>query len=108
MIAVTGGVGRPRRYCRRSHRQRAFEARRLGKARGLASGEAIVAADALEVLQDRLYVLRTALEDTEQDLGTGSTAAEVRSAYEHIRVAAGEVLEAAIEPRALGAGHRPV
>jgi hypothetical protein len=51
-----------------------------------------------------LYILRTVLEDAERDLQIDGTAEAVLQAFEQVRGAAGEVLEAAIEPRAVGAG----
>lgn len=101
-IPDSGGPGRPRRYCRRSHRQRAFEARRLGSARGLAQGEAVIATKTLASLRDRLYVLETALEDGAGDLCGSPTPDEMRAAYDMLASAAVQVLEIPIEPTAVG------
>ena len=101
-IPETGGPGRPRRYCRRSHRQRAFEARRLGGARGLAPGEAVIGTETLASLRDRLYVMETALEDAAGDLSGNPTPGEIREAYDNLAAAAGQVLEIPVEPTAVG------
>ena len=95
-------VGRPRRYCRRSHRQRAFEARRAGAARGLGAGEAIVPAASLEALRDARYLLETALDDVAGDLAAGSGADELRVAYDTVVAAAAEILRIPLDPEAVG------
>ena len=63
------GAGRPRRYCRRSCRQRDFEARKRARELGLAESDLIVARRAMEGLDDLLFVLSCAIEDVENDLG---------------------------------------
>jgi hypothetical protein len=62
------GPGRPRKYCKRSCRQRDFEARSRASSHGLDEGELIVARSSLERLRDELYVLSCAVEDAETDL----------------------------------------
>lgn len=62
------GPGRPRRYCRRSCRQRDFEARRRAAEHGLADHELIVTRAALSRLDDAAYVLACAVEDVDRDL----------------------------------------
>ncbi|MCB2223901.1 MAG: hypothetical protein KQH83_06955 [Actinobacteria bacterium] len=99
-IPDTGSVGRPRRYCRRSHRQRAFEARRSGRARGLGAGEAVVRAEALRALGDARYLLEAALDDTTSDLAADP--GEAASAYDALAAAAREVLAVQVEAVALG------
>ncbi|MCJ7725318.1 MAG: hypothetical protein MUP76_02870 [Acidimicrobiia bacterium] len=100
-IPESGGPGRPRRYCRRSHRQRAFEARRLGEARGLGADEAIVSARELATMADQLYLLQAALDDTADDLRGNPSRAEVEAAYRHLRTAAAVVAASRLEPSAL-------
>ena len=85
---VRNHAGRPRRYCRDSHRQRAYEARRLGWRMDLTSAEATVSAAALNELGDRLTVLEAALEDVEQDLKVSPNADAYRAAFEHLYEAA--------------------
>ena len=50
---MKGGVGRPRRFCKTSCRQRDYEARRRAKELGLGEDELIVARSELEYLRDR-------------------------------------------------------
>ncbi len=95
------GPGRPRRYCRRSHRQRAFEARRLGERMGLSSGESVVASEALEELRDRLYVLEAALDDVEADLRGRPPLEEYRRAFGHLYAAAAGLRDRWLEPIAV-------
>ena len=62
------GPGRPRRYCRRSCRQRDYEARRRAAELGLGEDELIMTRQELHELRDRLYLLAQAVEDVERDL----------------------------------------
>ncbi|MCC6225230.1 MAG: hypothetical protein IT195_02335 [Microthrixaceae bacterium] len=63
MATVEGSVGRPKLYCRRSCRQRAYEARRRGAELGLAEHELVITLRQLDELSDQLYVLRCAIDD---------------------------------------------
>jgi hypothetical protein len=100
-FAASGGLGRKARYCRRSHRQRAFEARCLADRMGLDSGEALVDAEALCRLRDRLYVLESALDDVEGDLRGKPGPEDYRRAFQHLYAAAAQLRDACVEPRAL-------
>ncbi|HTN78263.1 MAG TPA: hypothetical protein VMK16_01220 [Acidimicrobiales bacterium] len=62
------GPGRPALYCRRSCRQRDYEARRRGHELGLAESDVVIARRELERLGDLVYVLRCAVDDVERDL----------------------------------------
>ena len=62
------GPGRPKEFCRRSCRQRDYEARRQSAALGLGDGQIVVARADLDALHDRLYALEAAIEDAERDL----------------------------------------
>ena len=62
-VEQAGGPGRPRRYCRRSCRQRAFEARQRSTELGLGEHELVVTRERLDQLGDQLFVLRCAVED---------------------------------------------
>ena len=64
----TAGAGRPRRYCKRSCRQRDYESRQRTSELGLGEHELIVTRKELNELRDRLYVLTETLKDVEQDL----------------------------------------
>jgi len=90
--------GRPRRYCRRSHRQRAYEARRLAERMGLDRGEALISADVLARVRDRLSVLRAAVHDVERDL---ADAGDYRAAFRHLYRAAMDLTEVRLEPIAV-------
>ncbi|MHB8505911.1 MAG: hypothetical protein ACYDEN_09365, partial [Acidimicrobiales bacterium] len=65
---ASDGPGRPRRYCRRSCRQRDFEARRRAAEHGLADHELIVTREVLSRLDDLVYVLACAVDDVQRDL----------------------------------------
>lgn len=71
------GAGRPRRYCRRSCRQRDFEARKRARELGVAETDLIVARRAIEGLDDLLFVLSCAIEDVEGDLALDSSPEQV-------------------------------
>ena len=99
-IAIRAGPGRPSLYCRRSHRQRAYEARRRAAEASLPDGQVIVNAGDLDRLHDRLYAVEAALDDVESDL-TGPrtpTLATVRRALDHLRTAAEDLRGIVIEP----------
>lgn len=85
-FAITPGPGRRREFCRRSCRQRAYEARSAG-ARAQAGPDAIVVSErALADLQDRLWILECALRDArtvvadDGDAGARQVLAEVVAA----------------------------
>jgi hypothetical protein len=100
VLVIGGRQGRPRRYCRRSHRQRAYEARRLAERMGLDSGDTLVATNDLERVRDRLYVLESALDDVEADLRGAAPVEEYRRAFQHLYAAAAQLRGSAPEPRA--------
>jgi hypothetical protein len=72
-VAGRAGPGRPRLYCRRSCRQRDFEARQRAARHGLDESDVIMARAELEDLRDKLYVLRCAIEDVRRDLAGSPT-----------------------------------
>ncbi|OLF06859.1 hypothetical protein BLA60_30440 [Actinophytocola xinjiangensis] len=61
--AADGRVGRPRRYCTQSCRQRAYERRSAVQRGGLPDDAVVLSAAELADLQDRLFQLRCAAED---------------------------------------------
>jgi hypothetical protein len=67
-FTVAAGPGRPRLYCRRSCRQRDYEARRQAEDLGLGDARLVVARAELDALHDRLYELEAAIEDVDRDL----------------------------------------
>jgi hypothetical protein len=66
-LVLNPGPGRPARYCRPSHRQRDYEARRRSAEFGLSEAELVITRDALRQLQDQVYVLECAIDDVERD-----------------------------------------
>ena len=71
---------------------------------GLDSGEAIVSADALEELGDRITILEAALEDVEQDLRRSDDPDEYRAAFQHLYAAAAGLRGRRLRARALVRG----
>ena len=94
-------LGRPRRYCRRSHRQRAYEARREAERRGIAADEVLLGRRSWELLRDALYRLEAAAEDVGRDLAAGrATRADYLDAIAHLTAAVAELQEVSVEPTA--------
>jgi hypothetical protein len=91
---ITSRTGRPREYCRRSCRQRHYEARRRAGELGLGEHELVVTRTELESLRDRLYVLACAVEDVERDVDAQTEDAEVREALAWLLDAAKQTLTA--------------
>jgi hypothetical protein len=85
-FAVAPGPGRPRLYCRRSCRQRDYEARRQSADLGLGDSRLVVARSELDALHDRLYELEAAIEDVDRDLAAADTpgARDYREALEWV------------------------
>jgi hypothetical protein len=68
---VQVGRGRPRVFCKRSCRQRDFEARNEARLHGLDEEQIIVTREALNDLQDTIYVLQCAIDDIDRDFPKG-------------------------------------
>ena len=83
-FTVAPGPGRPREYCRRSCRQRDYEARRQAVDLGLGDARLVVARAELDALHDRLYELEAAIEDVDRDLAAADppTADDYREALD--------------------------
>jgi hypothetical protein len=92
------GAGRPRKFCCRSHRQRAFEARRRADELEVPPGQVIVNEGDLRKLHDRLYRLEAAIDDTEADLAETSSGHAYKDAFEHLHDAALDLAGVVIEP----------
>jgi hypothetical protein len=90
--------GRPRRYCRRSCRQRAFEHRRRVEELGLSEAELVVTRRDLDALHDALYVLEAAVEDVERDLAASRTRTDLEAALAWLLSAARPLVSSRIEP----------
>ena len=102
MIEASPGPGRPAKYCRRSHRQRAFEARREAQRRGLAPDEVVLNRHTWERLRDALYRLEAAATDVALDVGSGrGTKADYVEALGHLTAAVRDLQEVAVEPTAI-------
>lgn len=96
------GPGRPRRYCRTSHRQRAYEARRLAERRGLGDDEVLISRRTWDRLRDALYGLEAAAQDVAMDiLGARRTKKEYVEALAHLSVAVRDLQDVAVEPIAI-------
>ena len=85
-FTVVPGPGRPRVYCRRSCRQRDYEARREAADLGLDDSRLVVARSELDTLHDRLYELEAAIEDVDRDLAAAGSpdAGDYREALEWV------------------------
>ena len=86
------GMGRPPKFCRRSHRQRAFEARREASRLGI--GGVLLADEGWGRFLDAAYVLETAVADAEADLADS----DALGAAEGLLAAARAVLGSVPEP----------
>ena len=87
-IEAPASVGRPRLYCRRSCRQRDYEARRRAAELGLGETELVVTRRELDELRDALYVLEAAVEDVDRDLAEGGSPDDLRDAVDWLLAAA--------------------
>lgn len=102
VIEATPGPGRPARYCRRSHRQRAYEARREAERRGLGPDEVLLNRHTWERLRDALYRLEAAATDVALDVGAGkATKADYVEALAYLTAAVRDLQEVAVEPTAI-------
>ena len=102
MIPPLAGPGRPRRFCKRSHRQRHYEARRLAGRQGIAPDEVLLRRELFDEWRDRLYVLEAAIEDAENDLGEAPALREYTEAFRHLHQAAVQLRRFRLEAKALG------
>jgi len=71
-------MGRRRRYCRQSCRQRAYEQRAMVKGTALAPDSVVLSAEEAAALSDRVYQVRCAAEDVATAAAEGADAAELR------------------------------
>jgi hypothetical protein len=74
-----GKVGRPRRYCSQSCRQRAYERRSAVQRGGLPEDAVVLSAAELADLQDRLFQLRCAAEDVVTAADDGAAPGELKN-----------------------------
>lgn len=99
------GAGRPATYCKRSHRQRAYEARRRATRAALPAGQVVVSQAELDRVHDRLYALEAALDDVAADLADVPASASERArarafeaALAHLRSVAEDLRGVLVEP----------
>ncbi|MGH3517186.1 MAG: hypothetical protein ACRDQ7_07150 [Haloechinothrix sp.] len=89
-LTDVGAVGRRRRYCGQSCRQRAYERRVAVQRSGLPDDSVVLSESEIIALQDRLFQLRCAAEDVVTAADDGAQAAELRQlASEIARTAKG-------------------
>jgi hypothetical protein len=88
---AAGKVGRPRRYCTQSCRQRAYERRAVVQRGGLPEDAVVLSTAELADLQDRLFQLRCAAEDVATAAEDGAGSAELRDLAAHVIKAAVEL-----------------
>lgn len=89
-LAQNGNVGRRRRYCTQSCRQRAYERRVAVQRSGLPEDAVILSEDEVAMLQDRLFQLRCAAEDVATAVVDGADRAELRGLAEALARAAAD------------------
>lgn len=100
---VDSGPGRPQQYCRQSHRQRAYESRKLAQQHRLGDDEVLVARASFEGLRDFIYRIEAALQDVDADLASGADPEEYRRALWHLYEAAADARSIVFEPKAVRA-----
>lgn len=64
-------MGRKPKYCRRSCRQRAFEARHRGQQLGVADDELVITRNELDDVNDRLFEVSVVARDAQLQLDDG-------------------------------------
>jgi hypothetical protein len=72
------GIGRRRRYCRQSCRQRAYEQRAIVKGSAVPEDAVVLSAAEAAQLADRVYEVRCAAEDVATGVDEGADSAELR------------------------------
>ena len=93
-VTQTDGPGRPRRYCKRSCRQRDFEARQRSLAHGVDEHDILVARSEVNRLKDEIFVLSCAVEDAQRDLVDASTITDYTDIVRSLLTAAASVVNA--------------
>lgn len=84
-------VGRPREYCSRSCRQRAYEHRHVGTADNATEQVVVVRRSQLDDLRDRLFALRCAVEDVDTALAEHASPAELERVCRELVHSAGDL-----------------
>jgi hypothetical protein len=83
-----GAPGRRREFCRRSCRQRAYEARRRAHELGLGEHQLIVTRAELDELRDQAFVVRSAIDDARRAMDRTTDVREARELLDWIVQAA--------------------
>ena len=102
MFVLAGGPGRPSLYCRRSHRQRAYESRRVAEARGLQSDEVLISKTAWLSLRDAIYSLEAGAQDAVGDMEDAEIEGDYIAVIRSLIATIGQLTDQDIEPRAVG------
>lgn len=89
-VIVDNEVGRRRKYCKRSCRQRAYEQRTLVTGTGIPGDAVILSREEAEALADRLFALRCAAEDLVTAVTEQADAEEIRELGSALLQRAGE------------------
>ena len=71
------GIGRRRRYCRQSCRQRAYEQRNAVKGTSIPADAVVLSSDEATALSDRMFDQRCAAEDVATAIGEDADRAEL-------------------------------
>jgi len=71
-------IGRRRRYCKSSCRQRAYEQRQLLRGTSFSADAVVLSAEEVTALSDRIFSLRCAAEDVATAVGDGADPAELQ------------------------------
>ncbi len=100
-MAQAATPGRPRRYCRRSHRQRHYEARREAERRSLEPGTAVYRVEDVGRIRDAVYVLEAALSDARLDVAEAGTLDAYPEAFRMLGGAIEELLRVRWDPVAV-------
>ncbi len=100
-IGDKSGKGRPKRYCRPSHRQRAYESRQLAGTRGLEFDDVLISRSSLERHRDLLYILEAAYEDVLTD-SVDATGPQMLKTVRSLRGAIEGAVSCDLEIRATG------
>jgi hypothetical protein len=90
-LPESANIGRRRRYCGQSCRQRAYERRAAVQRSGLPEDSVIMSDTEIATLQDRLFQLRCAAEDVVTAAGDGAGVDELCRMAEDIARAAKEL-----------------
>jgi hypothetical protein len=88
VLPQRAGPGRKREFCGGSCRQLDYVARRRATDAGLGDDRVVVTRAELADLHDKLYALEAAVDDTDADLASARTLADLRAAAEHLLEAA--------------------